>query len=53
MATNPEYGHDTYWLGKQIGKLAELTKIAHQLGLTKEKNIFLKLLKNILNNNLL
>ncbi len=48
MARKGSYfeSQDTYWNGKEFGKLVELIQIAEQLGKTTIRNDFLKILKD-------
>ncbi|MDQ0314756.1 glycosyl hydrolase [Amorphus orientalis] len=36
---------DTYWAGKELGRLAELAEIAHQIGDTQSRDLFLETMK--------
>lgn len=46
----PRIVGDTYWLGKQLGKLASLTQISEQAGQHEWKNIFTDRIKRALEN---
>ncbi|ODN43776.1 glycosyl hydrolase [Piscirickettsia litoralis] len=37
---------DTYWLGKELGKVAEFTYLADQLNLTSQRDYFIEILKS-------
>jgi endoglucanase Acf2 len=36
---------DSYWNGKELARTAEILHIAHQIGMTKERDLFLQILK--------